>query len=193
MLKLLLKHKAQILALFAILVIAGLIELKMGRLIFGPSGHPLLFTWDVNTSEQSQTSFDIYSLSHIIHGILFYWLLAWLFPRMALSWRLVAAVFIEAGWEVLENSPLIIDRYRAVTIAWGYVGDSIWNSLSDICMVIIGFFMTHRLPAWATILSIIVMELLALYLVRDNLTLNILMLTFPLESVREWQMGVMPR
>jgi hypothetical protein len=160
----------------------------MGRLPLGPAG---TFGWietDIWSSNQSQRVLDPYSWSHLIHGFLFYGLL-WLVARR-LPWgvRLVLAIALEAGWEVLENSPLIIDRYRSVTIAQGYIGDSVLNSVSDIVMAACGFLLASRLPVWMSVVLILAIELVMLFTIRDNLALNALMLIYPLESVRVWQM-----
>ncbi len=161
----------------------------MGRLWICACGEIRLWAGDVHRADNSQQLADWYSLSHIIHGILFYAALRWLAPRWPLPLRLVAAVTIEAGWELLENSPIIIDRYRAATIAIGYTGDSVLNSMSDIAMMVLGFLIAWRLPWRATVTLAVAMELLALAVIRDNLTLNVLMLAWPLDAVRTWQAG----
>ena len=176
------------------LIVAGTaaIEAWMGRLPLGPDGR---FGWletNIWSSGQSQRVLDPYSFSHVIHGFLFYGLLHLVARRAPMGARLVAAVALEAAWEMLENSPLIIDRYRAVTIAQGYVGDSILNSVSDIVMAAIGFLLAWRLRVSVSIALIVATELLMLLLIRDNLTLNILMLAFPLEAIRQWQMAAKP-
>lgn len=138
-------------------------------------------------SGNSQHIADWYSLSHVIHGFLFYALAHWLLRRQPLGMRLALAVALEATWEVVENSPMIIDRYRTATIALGYSGDSIVNSMSDIAMMAAGFLFAWRTPLWATVAVAIALELLALWVIRDNLTLNILMLSWPIDAVRDWQ------
>nr|WP_031310406.1 DUF2585 domain-containing protein [Sphingobium sp. C100] len=138
-------------------------------------------------SGNSQHLADWYSLSHVIHGFLFYAAAHWLLQRQPMGLRLALAVGVEAAWEIVENSPFIVDRYRTATIALGYSGDSIVNSLSDIGMMTIGFLFAARAPAWLTVTLAIALELLALAVIRDNLTLNILMLTWPIDAVREWQ------
>lgn len=141
-------------------------------------------------SGNSQHVADWYSLSHIIHGFLFYPAARLLLPRRPLGPRLALAVLVEAAWEILENSPIIIDRYRTATIALGYSGDSILNSMSDIGMMSLGFLFAARAPVWVTVTVAIAFELLALAVIRDNLTLNVLMLTVPLEAVKAWQAGL---
>jgi hypothetical protein len=138
-------------------------------------------------SGNSQHIADWYSLSHIIHGFLLYGAAFLLLKGQPAGVRLAAAVATESAWELLENSPVIIDRYRTATIALGYSGDSILNSMSDIGMMTLGFLFAARMPAWLTVGAAILLELLALAVIRDNLTLNILMLTWPLDAVREWQ------
>ncbi|WP_370175389.1 DUF2585 domain-containing protein [Sphingobium abikonense] len=141
-------------------------------------------------SGNSQHIADWYSLSHVIHGFLFYALTRWLLRRQPFGMRLALAVGIEAAWEILENSPVIIDRYRTATIALGYSGDSIVNSMSDIAMMALGFVFAARAPLWLTVSLAIGLELLALVVIRDNLTLNILMLTWPVEAIRDWQAAI---
>ncbi|NQW04209.1 MAG: DUF2585 family protein [Acidobacteria bacterium] len=178
-----------IVAIVGVLAVTAAIEAWMGRLPLGPDGR---FGWleaDIWSSSQSQRVLDPYSFTHVLHGFLFYGLL-WLVARKApVSTRLFAAVALEAAWEILENSPIVIDRYRAVTIAQGYIGDSILNSVSDIFMAAFGFLLAWRLRVGVIVTLFIVSELLMLALIRDNLTLNILMLIAPQESVRAWQMA----
>lgn len=176
-------------AILAVLVATAAIEAWMGRLPLGPDGR---FGWlesDIWSSSQSQRVLDPYSFSHIIHGLLFYGLL-WLVARKSpISARFLGAIVLEAAWEILENSPLIIDRYRAVTIAQGYVGDSILNSVSDVFMAAFGFLLAWRLRLAASITLIVATELLMLALIRDNLALNIVMLAYPIEAIRVWQVN----
>ncbi len=159
----------------------------MGRIPICECGYIKLFEPGVNSPGNSQHIADWYTPSHIIHGFLFYGL-GWLVLRRApLSARLSLAVLIEAAWEILENSPIIIDRYRSATMALGYNGDSILNSAMDTVSMAIGFFIAARLPVWMTVAIAIIFELLTGYLIRDNLTLNVLMLIYPVDAVREWQ------
>ena len=171
----------------AIMAVTAGIEYGFGRSPLGPDGR--FGWWDNNIwgSENSQRVADVYSFSHIIHGMLFYGCL-WLFAReLPVRYRFLIAVFLEAGWELLENSPIIINRYREATIAQGYVGDSILNSSCDVLMAVLGFWLANRLKLRVTIVLILVMELGCLLWVRDNLTLNILMLIHPFESIKAWQ------
>ena len=171
------------------IVLFAAIEFAWGRPPICPCGHIALWAGNPNSPENSQQLSDWYSLSHIIHGFLFYGLLWSILPGRLRGWALPLAVMIEGGWELLENSPIIIDRYRAATIAVGYSGDSILNSMSDIVMMMIGFAIARRLPVWTTVSLAIFFELLALAVIRDNLTLNVLMLVHPVDAIRVWQAG----
>ena len=130
---------------------------------------------------------DWYSLSHIVHGLLFYsalWLVA---PRWRIEWRFLAALLVEASWEVVENTPMVIDRYRATTAALGYTGDTVLNSVSDILMMTLGFLAARKLSVRASIVLLVVLELVPLFVIRDNLALNIWTLLAPNASVQAWQ------
>ena len=163
--------------------------LLMGRPLICACGEVKLWTGAVQSADNSQHIADWYTPSHIIHGFLFYGL-GWLFLRRnPYGDRLLAAVAIEAGWELLENSQWIIDRYREATFAFGYNGDSVLNSMADIGWMTLGFLAARRLPVWATMLIAIGFELLTLWTIRDNLTLNVMMLVAPVDAVRVWQGG----
>jgi hypothetical protein len=137
----------------------------------------------------SQHFLDPYSLTHILHGIIFYWLLRPFASKLALHWRLIAAMVLEIGWELLENSPWVIERYRQQTASLDYTGDSILNSVGDVLSTVIGFAFASQF-SWKTAAGVfVVVEVALLYFIRDNLTLNVFMLFFPLESLKEWQLG----
>jgi hypothetical protein len=176
----------------AVLAITAGVELSMGRLLLGPDGH---FGWwesDIWSSEQSQRFADPYSFSHVCHGLIFYGLLWIVAGRAPVRYRFLAAVVLEAAWEILENSPLIINRYRAVTISLGYVGDSVLNSLSDVLMMSAGFLIASRVRAWTSVALLVGIEVGMLFWCRDNLTLNIIMLVHPIDAIRTWQMAGAP-
>jgi hypothetical protein len=174
--------------ILAIVVMTVAVEAWMGRLWLGPDGR---FGWletDIWSSSQSQRVFDPYSFSHLLHGLGFYALLHLVARKQSISTRFILAVLLEGIWEIMENSPIVIDRYREYTIAQGYVGDSILNSVSDLVMAGLGFVIAWRLSVVKSVLFVVATELLMLVLIRDNLTLNIVMLVWPLDSIKAWQM-----
>lgn len=145
----------------------------------------------VQSSENSQHLSDWYTFSHIIHGFIFYavgWMISLRWP-MFLPWSLPLALFIEGSWEILENTPMVIDRYRSVTVSWGYTGDSIVNSMADMAWMTLGFWLASRLNWKVTALIALAFELFTLYTIRDNLTLNVMMLVAPVEAIAAWQAG----
>lgn len=186
------RHKWAVVAFLAVIVLTGGIELGMGRSLFGPDGRFGWWEGSIWSNECSQRLVDPYSPSHVVHGMVFYGLL-WLVARsLPVHGRFLIAVLLEAGWEILENSPLIIERYRQVTIALGYDGDSVLNSLSDIAMMSLGFLVAFRFRPWVTVAVLAAMEVGCALWIRDNLTLNIIMLVHPMEGIKTWQMGGRP-
>ena len=185
-------YRWSISAFLSVLVLTGGIELWMGRSPLGPDGRFGFWEGNIWSSECSQRLADAYSFSHVVHGIGFFGLL-WLIARkMPIRYRFLIALLSEAGWEILENSPLIINRYREATIALGYVGDSVMNSLSDIGMMCLGFLFASRVRPWFSVTAVVAMEVGCALWVRDNLTLNIIMLIHPMEAIKAWQMAGQP-
>src|SRR5690242_20148596 len=176
-------------AILAIVVVAAAAatELAMGRHSICTCGTIDLWVGARDSPKTSQMLADWYSLSHIVHGLLFYALLWLVFRRRPVGTRFVAAVFIEAAWEVIENTPFVIDRYRETTAALGYSGDSVVNSVSDILTMCVGFWVARKLPVWVSILLFLALEIVPLFVIRDNLTLNIINLIAPSAALQAWQ------
>lgn len=180
-------------ALIAFILFASfaLILFAMGRPPVCSCGTIKLWHGIVQSAENSQHIADWYSMSHIIHGFIFFglgYLVRQRFPKLLpLGVILCLSILVEGAWELLENSPVIIDRYREATISYGYEGDSIINSMADIAWMIFGFFLASRLPWKVTLAIAVIFELFTGYMIRDNLALNILMLTVPIEAVKDWQ------
>jgi len=170
---------------------AALTLFLMGHPLICKCGYVKLWHFDVQSAENSQHLIDWYTPSHIIHGFLFYGLL-WLVSRfvpLSFGLRLVLAVAIEASWEVVENTDFVINHYREMTISLDYYGDSVINSVSDILFMVLGFFLAARMPIWLTVPIAMALELFIGAMIRDNLTLNVLMFVWPLDSVLQWQQG----
>ena len=183
------RERAAIAAAVLIVAAAAVILHLMDRVPICKCGYVKIWHGVVNSSENSQHISDWYTFSHIIHGFVFYgvlWLAAGRLPR---STRLLWALAIESGWEIFENTDLIINRYREATISLDYYGDSVLNSVSDIAAMAAGFVLAARLPLRLTLALAVTMEAVVAYFIRDNLLLNILMLVHPLDAVRRWQGG----
>jgi hypothetical protein len=169
------------------LVATAAILLAMGRPPICTCGTVAL--WGPVGPRQSQMLVDWYSPSHVVHGFLFYAALHLAARSWPVERRFLIALFVETAWEVIENTPAVIDRYREATIALGYSGDSILNNLSDIAMMVVGFLAARRLPLWASVAIVLLLEIVPLVVIRDNLALNVWMLLAPTDAIRDWQAG----
>jgi hypothetical protein len=181
--------RTQTAVLAAIIIAAGAALYAMGHPLICKCGFVKLWHFDVVSAENSQHIFDWYTPSHIIHGFLFYalfWLVA---PRTSLGTRLILAVLLEATWEVVENSDFVINHYREMTVSLDYYGDSVLNSVSDIVFMIVGFCLAAWLPIWVTVVLAVALELFIGVMIRDGLTLNVIMFVWPLDQILQWQQG----
>ncbi len=167
--------------------ILGLSLAASGRTLWCSCRSLLPWSFEVMSLHNSQHLVDWYTPSHVLHGILLYWVCSLFFKKLSIQRRFLVVLLFEAVWEYLENSPFIIDRYRSATIALDYYGDSILNSLSDYFSCAIGFLLARTLAVRTSIAFCLVAELTTLWFIRDNLTLNIIMLLWPIEEVRQWQ------
>ena len=180
----------------AFAVVAGLMLVQaitlhlLGRVWICTCGTVRLWIGDMHSAELSQQILDVYTPSHVIHGILFYGLLYLLMPRAPVLLRLAIAVGIEVGWEIAENSPVVIEEYRKQATATGYVGDSILNSLLDTVAMMVGFTLARLLSWQATVALAIVAEVTIGVLFHDNLTLNVLNFIHRFPAIEAWQRRV---
>jgi len=183
-------RKSNVTSTFAIALIVLLTALllwTMGRTPICTCGTVKFWHDIVQSSQNSQHIADWYTFSHIIHGFLFYFATWLLFRDWPFGWRLALATLVEAAWEIFENTGFVINRYRDTTISLDYYGDSIINSVADIGAMVFGFWLASKLPTWLTILLAVAMEVVVGIIIRDNLTLNVLLLIYPVEAIKEWQ------
>jgi hypothetical protein len=169
---------------------AALLELQMGRTPTYRNGPVRLWVADIQSDQNSQQIADPYTFTHVMHGAVFYGLTRAALGPSQLAARAIAAIAIESAWEALENTDMVIERYRAATVSLGYYGDSVLNSVADILACALGFLLAWRMPARATVAWVVVVEVILAFWIRDNLTLNVLMLIHPVQAIRAWQMGL---
>jgi hypothetical protein len=175
-----------------LMFVAVMVTLKMqGRGWWCSAGDASLWSWKVWSQHNSQHVIDAYSFTHVLHGILEFWLIGLILWKLPMAWRLVLAIFIESTWEVVENTNYVINRYREATISLDYFGDSIVNSLSDIACCGLGFVIAHRLRLWRSLAVFAVTEAVLLLTIRDSLIINIIMLIYPVEAIKQWQTAAM--
>ena len=182
------KPRVATLAILVMLMLVAAIELTMGRQPMCTCGFISLWHGPVDSQNSQQIS-DWYTFTHVLHGIAFYGLLFLAARRLPVPVRLLIAVFLEGAWEIAENSPFIIDRYRTATFSLDYYGDSIVNSVSDVVAMMLGFWMARRFPVWVTAVCVVAVETVLALVIRDNLTLNIIMLIHPVDAIKHWQLG----
>lgn len=188
------KKKFDSLPLAASFVITGVMAVFLwtqGRILWCKSGDWSVYIHQAwNSSHTSQHLFDPYTATHVLHGVLFVWLTGLIFPRLSNGWRFLIGILAEAGWEILENSSYIIEKYRENTASLDYFGDSIANSIGDVIACALGFLIAQKLGTWRSLAFFVLTELLLLLWIRDGLLLNILMLVYPIEAVKSWQTGL---
>jgi len=175
--------------MLAVIASAAVLERQMGRPVSYTKGPVRFWIADVLSDQNSQQVADPYSFTHVTHGALFYGMTVLALGPARPALRAAVAVALESAWEALENTNMVIDRYRAVTVSLGYYGDSVVNSIADVAACLIGFLLAWRLPTRVTIAWVVVVELVLAVWIRDNLTLNIVMLVYPLQAIRQWQAG----
>ncbi len=180
----------RLLALALIITLTGGLELAMGRPATYRHGPVRLWSGDIASDENSQQISDPYTFTHVVHGAAFYGLTWLTMGSQPVALRLLVTVGLESAWEAYENTDTVVERYRAETISLGYYGDSLINSMADILACLLGFALARTLPAKVTVAGVIAVELMLAFWIRDNLTLNILMLIYPLEAVKSWQLGL---
>jgi len=177
------------LVLVAVLAFMAIENRAQGRLWVCSCGHIRAWVQDPNSSENSQQLFDPYTFTHVIHGFLMLGIVHWLLPRLSQPWKLVMTLSLEAVWEMIENSTFIIQRYRSETVSLGYTGDTILNSFGDVFACAVGALVARRLGVMKTVVLTFAIELVLLATIRDNLLLNIIMLIYPSDAIRHWQLG----
>jgi len=178
-------------AAIALCVIATAVMIlhQQGRLWWCPAGDLSPWSWDIWSQHNSQHLVDPYSFTHILHGVAEFWLIGLIFKKVPVAWRLLIAVCIEASWEIAENSSYVIERYRAATISLDYFGDSIVNSVSDILCCATGFVIASKLRFWRSVILFTMTEIILTLTIRDSLVINIIMLIYPIDAIKDWQMA----
>lgn len=182
------KHPIAFAAMLTAIVAAVVVLRGEGRVWWCPVGDLWPWSWNIWSQHNSQHLVDPYSFTHMLHGVLAFWFMSLVFRRVPLSWLLFIAVLLESLWEITENSTFVIERYRAATISFDYFGDSIVNSISDILFCAIGFIVAYKLRFWRSLALFIATELMLIFTIHDSLIINIIMLIYPIEAIKQWQM-----
>ncbi len=173
----------------ALVVLAMIVLLRAeGRSFLCSCGHFAVWVSDWCSSNTSQQLLDPYSFTHLLHGFLFFWLIALVFKRMPRGWQFLLAMLLESAWEVFENTSFVINKYRTETAALGYTGDTVVNSLGDLACALIGFVIARQLGVRRSLIVFVLVEAVLIFLIHDSLLLQILMLVRPVEAIKLWQM-----
>lgn len=179
---------APAIAIVGVLLLLALLLSAEGRMLLCACGEFRLWSGDVCSSTNSQQFLDPYSFTHVLHGFVLFWLITLLLRRrLAPRWQFVLAVASEATWEIFENTPFVINRYRAETAALGYQGDTIVNSFGDLTCAVIGFLIARQLGWRWTLVAFIAVEVVLTIWIHDSLILQLLMLVHPVEAIKLWQ------
>jgi hypothetical protein len=178
-----------LLLISAVMAAAATSEYLQGRVIWCRAGDLVPWSWDIWSTHNSQHLFDPYSFTHILHGVFEFWLIGLIFKRVPIIWRLVIAVAIEGSWEIAENTSYVINRYREATISLDYYGDSIINSMSDIACCGLGFLIAYKIRFWWSVALFVFVEALLIVTIHDSLIINVIMLIYPSDAIKHWQMG----
>ena len=175
---------------FAVWVAAAIVILRLqGRVWWCQAGDYAPWSWDVWSTHNSQHIIDAYSFTHILHGVVEFWLISLLLPRLPLAWRFFIAVFVESTWEVVENTSYVIQRYREATMSLDYFGDSVINSVADIFCCALGFWIAWKLRFWKSLALFVLTEVVLILTIRDSLIINVIMLLWPIEAIKQWQVS----
>ena len=177
----------QIVAAGVVLLVMVVLLRAQGRLLLCACGQFEIWTSDTCSSNNSQQLFDPYSFTHVLHGFLFFYLVILVFRRLTRGWQVVLTLALEAAWEVFENSSFVIDRYRTATAALGYQGDTVVNSIGDLACALIGFLIARQVGVRNSLILFALFELILFLWIHDSLLLQILMLVWPIESIKAWQ------
>jgi hypothetical protein len=173
-----------------LIIPAVVLLIFQGRVWWCQAGDMVPWSWNIWSTHNSQHIIDPYSFTHVLHGVLEFWLIGLVFPRVPLAWRFFMAIFIESSWEVAENTSYVIQRYREETMSLDYFGDSIINSLADIVCCGLGFLIAYKLRFWKSLALFIATEVILILTIRDSLIINIIMLIWPIEALKNWQVGL---
>lgn len=169
-------------------VVLTVLQLRFqGRIWWCNLGDYSPLSSDAWGSHNSQHLFDPYSFTHILHGILYFWLISLVFRKMPLVWQFFLAIFVESAWEVLENTNAVVEHYRTATLALNYFGDSVFNSFGDVLSSAVGFWIAYKLRFWRSLALFVLTEIVLLYWIRDSLLVNIILLIYPIEAIKTWQ------
>jgi Protein of unknown function (DUF2585) len=175
--------------IFAVVALSAFQLRLQGRVWWCQAGDYAPWSWTVWSAHNSQHVIDPYTFTHILHGVLFFWIASLIFGKLPLVWRLLIAISVECAWEVAENTDTVINRYREATISLDYFGDSVINSLGDILSFSFGFWLAYKLRFRLSLLFFVLVETILLLWIRDSLILNIIMLVYPLDAIKKWQTG----